>query len=248
MRRQVDALERALGVRFKDRALLRAALTHRSFAFEQELDLTNERLEFLGDAVLGLVVTDLAYRHFPDLPEGDLAKLRAAAVNMTTLADIARQLRLGEEVLLGKGEELSGGRNKTSILADAMEAVLGAVYLDRGLKVAWQVVERLFWPRMAAYARGEGGRDYKTSLQELAAQDIGSVPQYRIREEGPDHAKEFTATVFLAGKPYGRGRGRSKKEAEQEAAREAFDRLTRREPEPAEEEEPDGGNRTRRVV
>ena len=233
--RQGGPLERALGIRFRDRNLLVAALTHRSYAFEREIGITNERLEFLGDAVLGLVVTDLAFRKFPDLPEGELAKLRAATVNMATLADIARQLDLGEQVLLGKGEELSGGRNKSSILADAMEAVLGAVYLDRGLRTAWWVIERLFWPRMAAYARGEGGRDYKTSLQELAAQDIGSVPQYRIREEGPDHAKEFTATVFLAGKDYGSGRGRSKKEAEQQAAQEAFDRLTRREPEPARE-------------
>lgn len=230
MLRQVRRLEQALGARFRDRRLLEVALTHRSYAFERESGTTNERLEFLGDAVLGLVVTDLAYRSFPHLPEGELAKLRAATVNMTTLADVARQLGLGEEIFLGRGEEQSGGRDKTSILADAMEAVLGAVYLDRGLKASWKVIERLFWPRMAAYARGEGDRDYKTSLQELAAQDIGSVPQYRIREEGPDHAKEFTATVLLAGKAYGAGRGRSKKEAEQQAAREAFDRLTREGP------------------
>ena len=224
------SLERALRVRFRDQDLRIQSLTHRSHAFEQGSDLTNERLEFLGDAVLGLVVTDLAYRRFPDLPEGDLAKLRAATVNMMTLAEVARDLRLGEELLLGRGEELSGGRDKTSILADAMEAVLGAVYIDRGLREATQVIERLFWPRMAAYARGEGERDYKTTLQERAAQEIGSVPQYRIREEGPDHAKEFTATVLLAGKPFGTGRGRSKKEAEQRAAREAFDRLTREGP------------------
>jgi ribonuclease-3 len=228
--RQLRRLEQALGTRFRDRRLLEAALTHRSYAFEREIGITNERLEFLGDAVLGLVVTDLAYRSFPDLPEGELAKLRAATVNMTTLADVARELGLGEEIFLGRGEEQSGGRDKTSILADAMEAILGAVYLDRGLKASWRVIERLFWPRMAAYARGEGERDYKTILQERAAQDIGSVPQYRIREEGPDHAKEFTATVLLAGKPFGTGRGRSKKEAEQRAAREAFDRLSREGP------------------
>ncbi|MGH2682585.1 MAG: ribonuclease III [Actinomycetota bacterium] len=230
MLRQLRRLEQALGTRFRDRRLLEAALTHRSYAFERETGITNERLEFLGDAVLGLVVTDLAYRSFPDLPEGELAKLRAATVNMTTLADVARELGLGGEILLGRGEEQSGGRDKTSILADGMEAILGAVYLDRGLKSSWRVIERLFWPRMAAYARGEGERDYKTTLQELAAQDIGSVPQYRIREEGPDHAKEFTATVLLGGKPYGTGRGRSKKEAEQRAAREAFDHLTREGP------------------
>jgi ribonuclease-3 len=225
LRGRATRLERALGVRFRDTKLRQAALTHRSYAFERDLVETNERLEFLGDAVLGLVVTDLAYRRFPDLPEGELAKLRAATVNMITLADVARDLALGEEVFLGKGEEQSGGRDKTSILADAMEAVLGAVYLDRGLESARQMIERVFWPRMEAYARGEGDRDYKTGLQELAAQDLGTVPQYRVTEEGPDHAKEFTATVSLGGQPYGHGAGRSKKEAEQQAAREAYIRL-----------------------
>jgi ribonuclease-3 len=225
VRGRATPLERALGVRFKDSRLREAALTHRSYAFERDRDETNERLEFLGDAVLGLVVTDLAYRRFPDLPEGELAKLRAATVNMITLADVARDLGLGEEILLGKGEELSGGRDKTSILADAMEAVLGAVYLDRGLEAARRLIERVFWPRMEAYARGEGDRDYKTGLQELAAQDLGSVPQYRVTEEGPDHAKRFSATVFLGGQAYGAGSGRSKKEAEQRAAREAYSRL-----------------------
>ena len=218
-------LERALGVRFRDPALRRLSLTHRSYAFENDITDTNERLEFLGDAVLGLVVTDIAFARFPDLPEGELAKLRAATVNMLTLADVARDLDLGKEILLGKGEELSGGRDKTSILADALEAVLGAVYLDRGLGAASDLIERLFWPRMAAYARGEGDRDFKTVLQELSAQDVGTIPQYRVVEDGPDHAKEFTATVFIGGQAYGSGEGRSKKEAEQRAAREAYDRL-----------------------
>jgi ribonuclease III len=225
LRGRSSPLERALGIRFKSRAIREAALTHRSYAFEQNTGETNERLEFLGDAVLGLVVTDLAYRRFPDMPEGELAKLRAATVNMITLADVAREIGLGEEILLGKGEEQSGGRDKTSILADALEAVLGAVYLDRGLEVSSQLIERMFWPRMEAYARGEGDRDHKTALQELAAQDIGTVPQYRVVETGPDHAKQFTATVMLAGEPYGTGHGRSKKEAEQKAAREAYERL-----------------------
>lgn len=219
-------LERQLRVRFRDPRVLHISLIHRSYAFEEGTAETNERLEFLGDAVLGLVVTDLAFRRFPEMPEGDLAKLRAATVNMVTLAEVARDLRLGEELFLGRGEELSGGRDKTSILADAMEAVLGAIYVDRGLAAAADVIERLFWPRMAAYARGEGDRDYKTGLQELAAQDVGTVPQYRVVEEGPDHAKEFTATVLLDGQPYGKGQGRSKKEAEQQAARQAFDRLS----------------------
>jgi ribonuclease III len=224
--RKLSSIEKAIGIRFKDPVLWEVALTHRSFAFEQGAPATNERLEFLGDAVLGLVITDLAYRAFPDLSEGELAKLRAATVNMTILATVARELGLGHEVLLGKGEELSGGRDKASILADAMEAVLGAVYLDQGIRTTFRVIRNLFWPRMEAYARGEGDRDYKTTLQELAAQDMGRIPEYRVAERGPDHQKEFTATVFLAGQEYGRGRGRSKKEAEQQAAREAFQRLT----------------------
>jgi ribonuclease-3 len=228
LRGRATQLERALGVRFRDRHIRDASLTHRSYAFEQDRDETNERLEFLGDAVLGLVVTDMAFSRFPHLPEGELAKLRAAVVNMLTLAEVARELGLGDELLVGKGEEQSGGRDKSSILADALEAVLGAVYLDRGLDTARKLIERLFWPRIEAYVRGEGDRDYKTVLQELAAQDIGSVPQYRVSEEGPDHAKQFTATVYLGGEPYGSGMGRSKKEAEQQAARVAHDRLTRR--------------------
>jgi ribonuclease-3 len=219
-------LEDALGLRFEDETLRTAALTHRSFAFERGLDVTNERLEFLGDAVLGLAVTDMAYRDFPELPEGDLAKLRAAIVNMSALADVARDLGIGEHVLLGKGEEMSGGREKSSILADALEAVIGAIYLDRGLEAARELIEERFRPRIMAYARGEGGRDYKTILQELTSADLKELPDYRIAERGPDHQKEFTATVYLGGKALGRGTGRSKKEAEQRAAHEAYIRLS----------------------
>jgi ribonuclease-3 len=222
------ALDRALGVRFRNAALRELAVTHRSYAFERELGHNNERLEFLGDAVLGLVVTDMAFRDFPELPEGDLAKLRAAIVNMTTLADVARDLDLGAFIFLGKGEEMSGGRGKASILADALEATLGAVYVDRGLDVARKLIERLFRPRMIAYVRGEGGRDYKTILQEVASSELHALPEYRISERGPDHEKEFTATVFLAGESWGSGTGRSKKEAEQQAAHEAFRKLSER--------------------
>jgi ribonuclease-3 len=224
--RKLTPLEKALGIRFKVADLRESALTHRSFAFERGLPVTNERLEFLGDAVLGLVVTDLVYRAFPERSEGELAKLRAAMVNMTTLAEVARELSLGDALLLGKGEEQSGGRDKASILADALEAVLGAAYIDHGLKGAAALIERLFWPRISAYVRGEGERDYKTILQELAAQDVGRLPEYRVMERGPDHEKEFTATVYLNGRELGHGMGRSKKEAEQRAAREAFDRLS----------------------
>ena len=222
------ALDRVLGVRFRDADLRRLALTHRSYAFENGLPANNERLEFLGDAVLGIVVTDMAFREFPEMPEGELAKLRAAIVNMGALADVARDLGLGRFVLLGRGEEMSGGPDKSSILADALEALLGAVYLDRGLPAARKLIERVFRPRMIAYVRGEGERDYKTILQELASAEVHSVPEYRIRERGPDHQKEFTATVFLAGKEWGTGIGRSKKEAEQQAAHEAYIRLAER--------------------
>jgi ribonuclease-3 len=223
-----ETLDRELGVSFRDPELRLAALTHRSYAFEQGLRVTNERLEFLGDSVLGLVVTDMAYVAYPEMPEGHLAKLRAAIVNMQALADVARTLRIGEVVLLGKGEEQSGGRDKASILADALEAVFGAVYLDLGLDAARGLIERLFRPRMEAYVRGEGDRDFKTILQELASQETRSIPDYRVVERGPDHEKEFTATVHVAGEPLGTGVGRSKKEAEQQAAREAYARITER--------------------
>jgi ribonuclease-3 len=222
------SLDEALDVTFADPALRQAALTHRSFAFEHGLTVTNERLEFLGDSVLGLVVTDMAFAAYPDMPEGALAKLRAAIVNMGALADVARSLGVGDAVLLGKGEEQSGGRDKSSILADALEAIFGAVYLDRGLVVATELIERLFRPRMEAYVRGEGERDYKTILQELASQALRSMPEYRLEERGPDHEKEFTATVHLGGEAMGTGVGRSKKEAEQRAAREAYLRVSER--------------------
>jgi len=224
----LETLDRALGVSFRDAELRQAALTHRSYAFEQGLTVTNERLEFLGDSVLGLVVTDMAYRSYPDMPEGQLAKLRAAIVNMQALADVARSLGIGDVVLLGKGEEQSGGRDKASILADALEAVFGAAYLDLGLDRARDLIERLFRPRMEAYVRGEGDRDYKTILQEIASQELRSIPDYRVVERGPDHEKEFTATVHVGGEPLGTGTGRSKKEAEQQAAREAHARITER--------------------
>ncbi len=224
----LESLDDAIGVRFSDAALRQAALTHRSFAFERGLTVTNERLEFLGDSVLGLVVTDMAYREHPEMPEGMLAKLRAAIVNMSALAGVARSHGLGDLVLLGKGEEQSGGRGKSSILADALEAVFGAVYLDRGLDVATELIERLFRPRMQAYVRGEGDRDYKTILQELASQTLHSMPEYRLEERGPDHEKEFTATAHLGGEPMGTGIGRSKKEAEQRAAQKAFVRISER--------------------
>ena len=215
-------IEHALGVRFRDPALRDLALTHRSFAFEEGLETHNERLEFLGDAVLDLAIAEMAYVGFPDLQEGELAPLRAAIVNMTALAEVARSLDLGSAIFLGKGEEKGGGRDKASILADALEAVIGAVYLDQGADAARAFIDRLFRPRVAAYARGEGERDFKSLLQQRASAELQEVPDYRIEERGPDHRKEFTATVYLGGRALGSGEGRSKKEAEQRAARVAF--------------------------
>jgi ribonuclease III len=202
--------------------LLTRALTHRSYAYENGGLPTNERLEFLGDSVLGLIVTDTLFRGYPDLPEGQLAKLRAAVVNMRALAGVARGLRLGSYVLLGKGEEGTGGRDKSSILADTLEAVLGAVYVDCGLPEASALVHRLFDPVIASSARLGAGLDWKTSLQELTAAEILGVPEYHVEESGPDHQKSFRASVRIAGRTYGEGEGRSKKEAEQQAAEAAW--------------------------
>lgn len=222
------ALESALEVELADRGLLELALTHRSYAFEAGGLPTNERLEFLGDAVLGLVVTDSIYRRYPDATEGWLAKVRAAAVSTQSLAKVARRLGLGEQVRLGKGEEQSGGRDKDSILADTMEAVIGAVYLDRGLEVAAALVRHLFGGLLDDIVNRRGSLDYKTSLQELTAAALATLPAYHLTETGPDHAKRFTAVATVGGEALGRGRGRSKKEAEQHAAAQAYETLQRR--------------------
>jgi ribonuclease-3 len=205
--------------------IFQRALTHRSFAYENGGLPTNERLEFLGDSVLGLVVTDTLYRTHPDLPEGQLAKLRAAVVNAKALAGIGRGLRLGEHLLLGRGEETTGGRDKSSIVADTVEAVIGAVYLDRGLGVATELVHRLFDPLIAESAGLGAGLDWKTSLQELCAAASFGVPEYVVEESGPDHQKSFRARVRVGQELHGDGRGHSKKEAEQQAAATAYAEL-----------------------
>jgi ribonuclease-3 len=202
--------------------LLERALMHRSFAYENGGLPTNERLEFLGDSVLGVIVTDTLFRQYPDLPEGQLAKLRAAVVNMRALAGVARGLRLGAYVRLGKGEEGTGGRDKSSILADTLEAVIGAVYLDQGLPAADGLVHRLFDSVIARSARLGAGLDWKTSLQELTAAEVLGVPEYHVDESGPDHQKSFRASVRIGARTYGEGEGRSKKEAEQQAAEAAW--------------------------
>jgi ribonuclease-3 len=217
-------LEKRLGVNVSP-AMLERALTHRSFAYEHGGLPTNERLEFLGDSVLGLVVTDTLFHRHPDLPEGQLAKLRAAVVNMRALADVSRGLALGEFLRLGRGEEGTGGRDKSSILADTLEALIGAVYLDRGLPEASALVHRLFDPLIESSASLGAGLDWKTSLQELTATVGIGVPEYAVTESGPDHEKTFEATARVGGADYGMGSGRSKKEAEQQAAEAAWTTL-----------------------
>ncbi|SFE51443.1 RNAse III [Actinopolyspora alba] len=223
-----SALVAALGVDF-DAEMLTLALTHRSYAYENGGLEPNERLEFLGDAVLGLVITDHLYRDHPDLPEGQLAKLRASVVNMHALAGVARELGeggLGQYLLLGRGEELTGGRDKASILADSLEAVLGAVYLQHGLETSRAVIHRLFDSLLAEAPMLGAGLDWKTSLQELTASAGLGVPDYRIDEQGPDHRKEFSAYAVVNGEVLGQGDGRTKKDAEQKAAQTAWRTLS----------------------
>ncbi|MFT4011143.1 MAG: ribonuclease III [Nocardioidaceae bacterium] len=205
-----------------DAEQLDRALTHRSFAYENGGLPTNERLEFLGDSVLGVVVTETLFRAHPDLSEGRLAKLRAAVVNARALAEVARTIGLGEYIKLGRGEESTGGRDKASILSDTVEAVIGAVYLSGGFENAAHVVHLLFDPLMETAAGLGAGLDWKTSLQELSAEHGLGVPEYVIEDEGPDHAKVFTAQVQVGDARYGHGTGRSKKEAEQQAAETAY--------------------------
>ncbi|WP_443689996.1 ribonuclease III [Nocardioides carbamazepini] len=215
-------LRRALGDPTLDPELLERALTHRSYAYENGGLPTNERLEFLGDSVLGVVVTETLYLAHPDLSEGRLAKLRAAVVNARALAGVARDIRLGGHIKLGRGEEATGGRDKASILSDTVEAVIGAIHLSGGIEVSSAVVHRLFDPLIEAASALGAGLDWKTSLQELSADQSLGVPEYVIEDDGPDHMKTFTAQVRVGDKLYGNGTGRSKKEAEQGAAETAY--------------------------
>jgi len=235
--RPVDALlahlEEVVGQEIDEPLLLRS-LTHRSFAYENGGVPNNERLEFLGDSVLGLVVTDTLYRSHPDLPEGQLAKLRAAVVNMRALADVARTFDLGQYVMLGKGEEATGGRDKASILADTMEALIGTVYLSTDIDLAAQFIHHHFDTILEEAATLGAGLDWKTSLQQVAAAVGQGAPEYRVAEQGPDHEKEFHARVVLGEEVLGEGHGRSKKEAEQKAAQEAWQSLESRRADAAE--------------
>jgi ribonuclease III len=218
---------------------LERALTHRSYAYENGGLPTNERLEFLGDSVLGLVVTDTLFKGHPTLPEGQLAKLRAAVVQMNTLAEVARELNLGSFVRLGRGEEGTGGRDKPSILADTLEAVIGATYIDLGLEEASALVHRLFDPVIERSSLLGAGLDWKTSLQELTAVRGLGVPEYHVKDSGPDHQKLFLAVVKVGASELGTGEGRSKKAAEQLAAEAAYRSITAEKPEKAELKAPE---------
>lgn len=219
------ALSERVQYRFADPSLLRRAMSHRSWCAEVPGEVSNERLEFLGDAVLGWVIADIAYRRHGDLPEGKLTDLRKSVVNAVALASVAEEIELGRYLLLGKGEDAAGGRRKPSILSDALEAVLGAVYLDGGVDAVTGVIDRLFTSRLAAAAQSLDRLDYKTILQELTAKLFDAAPVYVLSSSGPDHDKRFTATVWVDGKARGSGSGTSKKIAETQAAAAAYNAL-----------------------
>ena len=220
----MTTLEEKLGYTFQNTALLENALTHSSCANESRGKLqSNERLEFLGDSILGMVVADHLYRNHPDLPEGDLTRTRAALVCEGSLVEVAQQLNLGSYLKLGKGEDAGGGRERPSIVADAVEAVIAAVYLDGGIGSARKIIQKFILDREEEKS---ASRDYKTALQELVQRESGQVLGYQlIGAEGPDHAKIFSVEVDLNGTPIGKGKGRSKKEAEQNAAKAAIEKL-----------------------
>lgn len=205
-----------------DAELLELAFTHRSFAYEAGLTATNERLEFLGDSVLGMIVTEELYRKYPDLDESRLSPLRSGIVNMRALAEIARSLSLGKYIRLGKGEEVTNGRDKNSLLADAFEALIGALYISEGFAKTSDCLLRLIGPTLTNAMAMGAGLDGKTALQELVASQGKATLEYQVTMSGPDHDKNFEATALVAGEPIATGTGKSKREAEQAAARAAF--------------------------
>lgn len=221
----LDELRRRLAVTVSD-DMLTLALTHRSFAYEAGGIPTNERLEFLGDSVLGLVVTDTLYRTFPDLPEGQLARMRAAVVSAKALAEVGRTFGVGDFLRLGRGEQTTGGREKASILADTTEAIIGAVYVEQGLPMAQALVHRMVDPMISRAGTLGAGLDWKSSLQELTAARGLGPPDYRVEWSGPAHDRTFTAHVVIDAIVSGTGQGRSKKDAENSAAKLAWERLT----------------------
>lgn len=226
--KNLEMVEEILGLRFNNQNLLKQALTHRSFSFESlaKRSLNNERLEFLGDSILSLVISDFIFRRYPKMEEGEMAKLRASLVNADTLFELALYIELGECLFLGKGAEKEGGREKTSILADAFEALIGAIYLDQGLEAARKFILKTFKSTILRSVSSVSSFDSKTRLQELSVKLFGQFPQYKlVSETGPVHEKIYEVKVLIGRKPFGTGEGSSKKKAEQAAAEEALDRL-----------------------
>ncbi|MEK6697789.1 MAG: ribonuclease III [Nitrospirota bacterium] len=225
--RSLSEIQERIGCTYRDPELLERALTHKSYANENRLPYHNERMEFLGDAVLNLAVSEHLMKTCPDSTEGDLSRLRAAMVSEPALAAIAREIGLGEYILLGKGEEQTGGRDKGSLLADCLEAVIASVYLDAGQQQANAFILRFFEDLIKKTCAAGGIFDYKTELQELCQERLKTLPEYRVSSEtGPDHQKQFEVELSIKGTFYGRGIGRSKKEAEQRAAKEAMEKLS----------------------
>lgn len=228
MSEPLELLQKRLAVRFKTLALLEHALTHTSYVHENKLpaEQSNERLEFLGDAVLGICIAEMLIRAFPDEPEGALSKRRAALVNQKQVARLAEAIDLGPALRLGKGEEKTGGRTKASLLGDAFEAMVGAIYLDQGLEVVQAFLQRLFKDLIPVSKTVETSQDYKTRLQEFYQKEFKRSPRYIVvNESGPDHSKTFDVRIEFQGTVLGEGKGRSKREAEQDAARHAIDTL-----------------------
>ena len=225
-KKQLAAFQKAAGIRFKSPALLNLSFVHRSVSNEAGTRFNNERLEFLGDSILGAVCATLLYQKYPDKTEGDLAKVKSVTVSEEVLSAVAKVLQIDTMLLLGKGEELSGGRSKKTILADTLEAIIGALYLDSGYKTVFSFINRCFSPEIERIVGDDYHRDYKSLLQEMCQRDFRSYPHYRmIKCSGPDHDHTFWMEVSVGGTVYGPGIGRNKKAAEQEAARMAYKAL-----------------------
>ncbi|OFW55715.1 MAG: ribonuclease III [Candidatus Solincola sediminis] len=228
-RQKREGIEIILGVRFHDHELLHNSLTHRSYAHASSMNSenTNERLEFLGDAVLDLVISDYMFCNYPELDEGELTRIRSFLVNMNSLSEMAREIGIGPYILLSREERADGGAEKSSILADTLEAVIGALYLDRGWNIAREVVLELVLNKLNEAVAGPLDYDYKSRLQEQVVKETGTLPKYRLTEDGPAHRKIFHAAVYINGLIMGKGKGSSKKEAEQAAARQALETASR---------------------
>jgi len=227
-KKEVKRFEKVLGYAFKKREYLFRALTHKSYANERNMshEENNERYEFLGDAVLELAISNILIESFPQHPEGELSKIRAAVVNEAQLADVARSIQVGDFLNLGKGEEMTGGRDKPSLLSDAYEAVLGAIYIDRGFGKAKKVVGKHFYEILKNAGGNDFYKDYKTRLQEVSQSKFRTIPKYRlVKESGPDHKKTFEVNLYIGDKLFGVGTGRSKKIAEQDAAEAALEKI-----------------------